>query len=158
MRVDEMVVTVQELLPAPPETVFALLTDVERMGGLGPENVRSVWQDDRRGVGAVFVGSNVSSERTWDVPCTVVAHDPPRRFGWLVGNPELPSATWTYDLEPADGGSLVTQVFRHGPGRSFVRAAVTREPDAEEQHVAARAADLEAGMRATMQAAARLLR
>ena len=93
-----MVVTVQELLPAPPEQVFALLTDVERMGGLGPQNVRSVWQDEQRGVGAVFRG-----------------------------------------------------------GSTYLRTLAGRRPEQEERYVAGRAAELEAGMRATLRAAAGLL-
>lgn len=152
-----MVVTVQDVLPGTPAQVHALLTDVERMGGLGPENTRTVWRDEQRGAGAVFVGTNVRGERTWDVPCTVLEDRSPERFAWSVGDPDRPSAFWSYDLAPAEGGTRVTQEFRHGPGPSFLRRAVVAQPEQEEQHVAGRAAELEAGMRATLQAAGALL-
>jgi uncharacterized protein YndB with AHSA1/START domain len=153
----EMVVTVEELLPASPEAVFALLTDVERMGGLGPENVRSRWVDDRRGVGAVFRGYNSRGDLAWDVPCRVVEHVPPTRFAWTTGNPEHPSATWSYELAPVEGGTLVTQTFRHGDGFTYLRAAAERRPEKEEEYVADRAEELERNMLATLRAAAKLL-
>ena len=153
-----MTVEVQELLPAAPAEVFALLSDVERMGGLGPENTRCAWLSDARGLGAEFRGWN-SREGIgeWDVPCRVVEHEPPRRFGWETGPVGRPSATWTYDLAEADGGTLVTQRFRHGPGFTYLRQAVERRPDRAEQYVAGRAAELERNMRVTLRAAAGLL-
>lgn len=155
---EEVAVEVTELLPASPDDVYALLTDVERMGGLGPENTRSQWESDERGVGAVFRGWNVLQGRAYDVPCTVVAADPPRCFAWVVGDPALPSTTWSYDLVGVDGGTRVTQRFRHGPGRSFLRRAIAAEPGRAAELVAARTAQLEAGMRSTLQGAAALLR
>ena len=156
--VDDMAVEVRELLPAPPERVWALLTDVERMAGLGPEHVRAVWLDDERGVGARFRGDNERDGLgAWDVPCTVVASDPPHRFAWTTGSPSAPSGTWSYDLEEADGGTLVVQRFAHGPGFTFVRQAAERRPERAEVYVAKRSAELEANMRSVLQAAAALL-
>lgn len=155
---EEVAVEVSELLPAPAEEVYALLTDVARMGGLGPENTRSEWESEERGVGAVFRGWNVVSGNAYDVPCTVVTADPPRAFAFAVGDPALPSATWSYDLVEADGGTRVTQRFQHGPGRTFLRRAVAAEPGRAPELVAQRVGQIETGMRATLQAAAGLLR
>lgn len=155
---EDVAVEVTELLPSSPDDVYALLTDVERMGGLGPENTRSQWESGDRGVGAVFRGWNVLHGRAYDVPCTVIAADPPRSFGWVVGDPELPSTTWSYDLVEEDRGTRVTQRFQHGPGRSFLRRAIAAEPERAAELVAARTAQLEAGMRTTLLAAAALLR
>lgn len=156
--VDDMAVEVREVLPAPPERVFALLTDVERMAGLGPEHVRAEWLGDERGVGARFRGWN---EREgiggWDLPCVVLAHDPPHRFAWTTGDPDRPSSTWSYDLSPTDGGTLVVHRFAHGPGPTFLRQAAERKPDRAEVYVAKRGAELEANMRTVLQAAAALL-
>jgi uncharacterized protein YndB with AHSA1/START domain len=120
---EDVAVEVNELLPAPPHEVWALLTDVGRMGGLGPENTRSQWESPDRGVGAVFRGWNELGGLAYDVPCTVVAWDPPRAFGYAVGDPALPSAAWSYDLVEAEGGTRVTQRFQHGPGRTTLQAA-----------------------------------
>ncbi len=155
---EEVAVEVSELLPAGPEEVYALLTDVERMGGLGPENTRSEWESDDRGAGAVFRGWNVLQGRAYDLPCTVTTADPPRAFAWAVGDPSLPSATWAYDLVEQGGGTRVTQRFQHGPGRTFLRRAVAAEPERAAELVAERVAQIEAGMRTTLQAAAALLR
>jgi len=155
---EDVSVEVSELLPAPPEEVYALLTDVERMGGLGPENTRSQWESEDRGVGAVFRGWNILQGNAYDVPCTVVTADPPRAFAWAVGDASLPSATWSYDLVESGGGTSVTQRFQHGPGRTFLRRAVTAEPERAADLVAGRVAQIEAGMRTTLQAAAVLLR
>lgn len=152
-----MTVVVEEVLPGPRERVFALLSDVERTAGLGPENVRTTWQDERRGVGAVFTGVNRNGDREWEVPCTVVVHDPPARFGWTTGDPDRPSATWTYELHDADGGTRVVQRFRHGPGFTYLRRVVEKHPERAQELVDGRAAQLEQGMRTTLQAAARLL-
>ena len=152
-----MTVVVVEVLPAPPAQVFDLLADVERTAGLGPETVRAQWQSDARGVGADFRGWNVRGELAWDVPCRVVARDPPRRFAWTTGLVEQPSALWTYDLAEVEGGTQVTQTFRHGPGHTYLRRAVDKHPKRAEEFVAGRAGDLERGMRATLRAAADLL-
>ena len=155
---EHVAVEVSELLPAPPDEVYTLLTDVARMGGLGPENTRSEWESEDRGVGAVFRGWNVLQGNAYDVPCTVVAADPPRAFAWAVGDPALPSATWSYDLVEDGGGTRVTQRFQHGPGRTSLRRAVSAEPERAAELVAQRVAQIEAGMRTTLQAAAALLR
>ena len=156
--IDEMTVEVREVLPAPRERVWALLTDVERMGGLGPENVRTEWVGDERGVGARFRGWNQREGiGAWDVPCRVVVHEPPHRFAWTTGDDDRPSTTWSYELTEADGGTLVVQRFAHGPGFTYLRAAAEKRPEKAEVYVARRAADLEGNMRTVLQAAARLL-
>lgn len=126
-------------------------------GGLGPEHAGAAWRDDQRGPGAVFTGVNERWGRRWEVACVVTAWEPPRSFAWQVGDPAQPTATWSYELAPADGGTVVTQRFRHGPGRSFLRAAVGRHPERESELVAERAADLAANMRTVLRAAGRLL-
>lgn len=157
MSVDGAVAQVEVVLDAPPERVFALLTDVERTGGLGPENARNVWESDARGVGAVFRGTNDRDGRVWEVPCSVVEHVPPSRFAYAVGDPARPSATWSYDLAPVTGGTRVVQRFVHGPGMTYLRRAVEKHPDREAELVAGRLAELERGMRATLQAVGALL-
>jgi uncharacterized protein YndB with AHSA1/START domain len=157
VNLQEVVVEVRVVLPAPREQVFALLSDVERMGGLGPENVRTQWESDEHGVGARFRGWNERDGRAWDVPCTVVEHDPPVRFAWVTGPFGDPSATWSYELADVDGGTQVQQRFQHGPGFTYLRRAVEKHPERAEELLAARTAELERNMRATLEAAGRLL-
>ena len=153
---EDMRVKVTHCFAAPPGEVWALLSDVERMAGLGPEHAAATWLD-RPGAGARFTGTNARGDRTWTVPCQVVVYDEPREFSWQVGDPDLPTATWSYQLAPDADGTLVTQVFRHGPGRSFLRQATERHPERADELVAGRAAELAANMTAVLQAAQDLL-
>lgn len=155
----DMVVEVREHIAAPRPQVFALLTDVERMAGLGPEHVEARW-DDGGGpaLGATFTGVNERDGRRWEVPCRVVALDPPAVFGWQVGDPEQPTATWTYTLSEHDDGTQVVQRFAHGPGWSFLRKACERYPERTAELVAGRSQELARNMRAVLQAAAAELR
>jgi uncharacterized protein YndB with AHSA1/START domain len=157
VRLEDAVAEVCVVLPAPPERVFALLTDIERMGGLGPENVRSQWESDERGVGARFRGWNERDGRAWDVPCTIVEHQPPVRFAWVAVPESEPSATWSYELTEVDDGTEVRQRFQHGPGFTYLRRACEKHPERAAEFIAARTGELERNMRATLEAAARLL-
>ena len=66
-----MAVEVAVRFNEPPETVWGLLTDVERMAGLGPEHFRARWLTPGPSVGARFEGWNRIGEREWDVTCVV---------------------------------------------------------------------------------------
>lgn len=149
-----MVATAEARIAAPPEVVWDLLTDVPRMAEHSPEVAVAEWLDGAPGpaIGARFAGTNRrGSDFEWTVPCTVVESDRPRCFAWTVLEPENPSSTWRYDLEPdGAGGTVVRQRFRHGPGVSFVRRAVEADPDHGAAVMAGRSADLERGMVATL--------
>ena len=146
-------VTVQRTIPGRRADVFALLTDVERMAGLGPEHCLARWLDDSREVGARFQGTNRIGAFKWEVLCTVTTFLRPHHFGWTVGDPDQPSSTWTYTLETTAGGAgdstTVTQTFEHGPGDSFVRRAVERAPAAASLVMATRGRQLRHNMSAT---------
>ena len=154
---EEMHVEVQVHLDAPPEQVFALLSDVERMAGLGPEHAEARWVDGGPAAGAAFVGRNVREGREWELPCRVTAYDPPRRFAWDVGDDAAPTAYWSYDLVADGSGTRVTQVMRHGPGFSFLRKYVERYPDRADELVEHRSRELEANMRTVLGQVERLL-
>ena len=108
-RVDTMTVVVQHRMPASTERVWDLLSDVERMAGLGPENVATRWLDPGPAVGARFAGRNLREGREWTVTCLVTVCDRPSAFEWIVGGVAEPSSTWRYDLtDEGAGGTLVT--------------------------------------------------
>ncbi|MCU1593076.1 MAG: putative cyclase/dehydrase [Frankiales bacterium] len=120
-------VEVEHHFDAPVEDVFALLTDVERMAGLGPEHERAQWLDEAR---TRFRGWNRLGERTWEVVCPVITFEPPTAFAFVVGDdPAHPSSTWSYTLTAEGPGTLVRQRFQHGPGESGLSHAVRHDPD-----------------------------
>ena len=147
-----MVVEVEQRFAAPPEAVFALLHDVERMAGLGPEHTKAQWVTP-----VLFTGWNSRGEHEWETPCHVVVDDPPRAFGWTVGTPGRQSSTWTYELVPDGDRTLVRQRFQHGPGESGLRDAVEQQPDRAEEYVVRRSKGLARNMATVLAAAAELV-
>lgn len=154
MDLSHIVVEVEHRFGAPPEAVFDLLTDIERMAGLGPEHHTARWLDNDH---TRFAGENTLGEREWEVLCVVIAKERPRSFGWSVGEPEDPSSTWTYDLVPDGEATLVRQRFQLGPGRTLLSGAMRKYPEQAEQILDARTAQLSANMLTVLRAAERLL-
>ncbi len=153
-----MAVEVAVRFEAPVGAVWELLTDVERMAGLGPEHVRARWLTSAPAVGARFMGWNRIGQHEWDVICVVTRCQAPRFIEWNVGEGPLPSSTWSYHLtEEGPAASSVTQRFQHGPGGSGVRDAVERHPERADRIVQGRADTLHTNMVLTLEAAGRLL-
>ena len=154
----EMSVEVSATVDAPVDRVWALLSDVERMAGLGPEHVAASWVTTGPAPGARFTGVNRRGDFTWEVPCVITACRPPEYLEWTVGDTPDHSSTWSYTLTGDDAGpTVVVQRFRHGPGFSFVRQRIDGAPDQAGPIIAGRSAMLRDGMEATLAAAARLL-
>jgi len=145
-----MKVEVSHHFNAPIEAVWALLSDVERMAGLGPEHVDAHWHGQERGVGAQFSGRNRRGDDEWEVPCQVTECDRPTRFSWTVLEPDNPSSRWSYTLAKEGTGTLVVERFEHGTNYSFTRIWAEEHP-AEASHVIReRAETLRADMMATL--------
>jgi hypothetical protein len=154
----DMAIAVTVSFPEGIDVVWGLLTDVERMAGLGPEHFRATWITPGPAAGARFEGWNRIGDREWDVICVVTECRPPEFIEWNVGEGPFPSSTWCYVLAPEGGGStLVTQQFRHGPGESGVTKAIEEHPDRASRIVEHRSNTLRTNMISTLEAAARLL-
>lgn len=153
-RLTGWTVTVERTIARAVEEVFALLTDVERTAGLGPEHSMARWFSEAREAGAQFLGVNRIGALTWEVVCTVTDFERPHRFGWTVGDLDQPSSSWAYTLEetfgPTGEATIVTQTFTHGPGDSFVRRATARAPFAANVIIAQREVQLNRNMRAVL--------
>ncbi|HVX68474.1 MAG TPA: SRPBCC family protein [Mycobacteriales bacterium] len=99
---------------APPETLWNLVSDVERMGEWSPECYRVAWLEGGSAPakpGARFKGSNKWGPVRWSMTCEVKSADPGREISWvtLQGGREL--VTWTYRFEPSNGGTDVVESF-----------------------------------------------
>jgi hypothetical protein len=92
---------------ATPDELYALVSDVTRMGEWSPI-CRACWWDEGAGprVGAWFTGRNELPERTWETRCQVVAAEPGREFAWVVNDGWV---RWGYTFEPEDGGTRLTE-------------------------------------------------
>ena len=100
-------------IQAPPEKVYALISDVNRMGEWSPECRKAEWIEGATGpaVGARFKGSNKKGIVRWSTKPTVKAADPGREFTFEVGRPGKEDTRWSYRLAPKDGGTELTESF-----------------------------------------------
>jgi uncharacterized protein YndB with AHSA1/START domain len=91
---------VEEVIAAPPQVLYDLVSDVTRMGDWSPETTSCRWVGGAAGarVGARFRGSNRLGWRRWSTRCTVVEADPGARFSFDVDLPGLPISRWTYEF------------------------------------------------------------
>lgn len=97
-------------IAAPPEAVYALITDLPTMAAIGEEVTEMEWRSgDGARPGAVFKGRNRNGRRTWTTTCTVTDAEPGRTFAFDVKSVVIPVAHWRYDLSATDGGCTVTE-------------------------------------------------
>jgi uncharacterized protein YndB with AHSA1/START domain len=101
---------------ARPERVWALVSDVTRIGEFSPETFEAEWLDGATGpaVGARFRGHVKRNGRgpTYWTTCRVVACEPEREFRFAVEQNGKAVNTWGYTLTPANAGTDVTESFR----------------------------------------------
>jgi uncharacterized protein YndB with AHSA1/START domain len=106
-------------MDAPPEKVWALVSDVARIGEFSPETFEAQWTGGSSGpeVGATFRGHvkrNGVGPTYW-APCRVTSCVSNERFEFVVGSDSVAVNNWGYRLEAQDGGTLVTEYFRLEP-------------------------------------------
>jgi hypothetical protein len=99
------------------EAIFSLITDVTRMGEWSPETYRCSWLKGASGpaVGAQFRGYNRHKWFWWFTSVRVTDLEPDRVFAFeAMPIPFLKAVQtrWRYDLEPVEGGTLVTESFQ----------------------------------------------
>ena len=96
-------------IEASPEVLYAMVTDVTRMGEWSPETVGAEWVDGATAplVGARFRGHN-KRRAGWKTTCTVTAAEPGRQFAFEVGKGET---AWRYSFAPSGTGTDVTESF-----------------------------------------------
>lgn len=128
---------------ASPAQVFALLTSLEDLPALSPENQRCELLGDSSelAVGARFRGYNRSGDYEWHADCEVTVLEPGRRFAYLVP-PAFEHATeWSYTIVPDGDGCIVTEAF-HAPMLAL--------PEVYPGKIEGRRDNLEAACRITM--------
>jgi len=101
-------VTVQ--VAAPPERLWALLSDVTNAGRWSPECTGCEWEGDGPHapvVGAEFKGHNRHGFMRWTTHCVVVAAEEPSHFAFQVKESGM---RWGYRFEPdGEGGTRLTE-------------------------------------------------
>ena len=131
---------------APPERVYALISDVTRMGEWSPECQRCEWQEGATGpaVGAKFKGWNKQGFMRWSTVAEIKAADPGREFAFSTSSGGKESTRWRYRMTPSDGGTDVTESYEAVYVPTYVKFA-------ERLFMRDRPQQLERGMQATLE-------
>ncbi|SPM28517.1 SRPBCC family protein [Mycobacterium terramassiliense] len=128
---DSSAVSVERIIKAPPEKVFALLADAAQhaaFDGSGSVNHASR-QSVPLSMGSTFAMAMKGRKETLFIPYrttnTVIEYEPDRRIAWqtfglggLVGG-----RIWRYELLPAEGGTLVRETW--DPSRDKQKRMIT---------------------------------
>ncbi|MCW7940646.1 hypothetical protein AAW14_00950 [Streptomyces hygroscopicus] len=139
------------VIRVPPDTAYAAVSDVARMGEWSPE-CRGAWVPRRRGplmAGMWFLGRNRARLLPWVTLCRVVVADPGHCFAFRVSFLAIPLSRWTYSFAPLPDGCQVTELWedRRGLlGRVFTTVAALTTG------VVRRSARNQVTMRATLEA------
>jgi uncharacterized protein YndB with AHSA1/START domain len=106
---------VSTLINAPAASVFALVTDITRIGEFSPETFEAEWLDSDQipGAGARFRGHVKRNGRgpIYWTSCTVVAYEPNREFAFTVEVAGRAVNTWSYRLDARDSRTVLTESF-----------------------------------------------
>ena len=118
-------------IAAPPDQVYAIISDVTRIGELSPVCQSAVWKDAAQAgkEGAWFIGHNVVNDFSWDTHCKVVAASPSREFVWINHGPngDTELVRWGYTFEPEGDGTKVTETWQVLP--AYPDFVAGRNPD-----------------------------
>lgn len=95
------------------DQVYAVASDITRMGEWSPECVGGEWVSGTPGsVGARFRGHNRAGDDEWSTDCEVVTAEDRRTFAWSVlTSAEAGDPVWTFEIAPAAEGCTLTQRF-----------------------------------------------
>ena len=98
-------------IAAPPERVYAAISDETRMGEWSQECHTCEWHEgfDQPVVGASFDGHNRYGEHEWTTQAVIIEAEPGRAFAFECSMMEFHYSTWGYRIEPIESGSRVTE-------------------------------------------------
>ena len=110
--------TVERVIPAPPEKIWALVADPHRHKDInGNDTVRDAFDVPQQlALGSTF-GMNMEFGGDYTMVNTVIEYDENRRIAWQARPPASGSRwrnmfggrIWRFELEPVDGGTRVRE-------------------------------------------------
>lgn len=113
-----------------PESVYALVSDVTRMGEWSPVCRACWWDEPAQGPreGAWFTGRNETPERVWETRSQVTVADG-RSFVWEVNGGWV---RWGFTVAPESGGTRLAERWRLlAPGVAGFRERYGADAEAE---------------------------
>ena len=142
-------VSVEVHVDAPPARVWELVSDIGLPARFSEEFQGGEWLDGATGpgLGAQFRGTNRHPAiGEWQTTSVLVGFEPERVFAWRIGDPDNPSASWRFELEPDGDGTKLRQSCVLGPGPSGLSYAIEQRPDKEERIIERRTDEHRANM------------
>src|SRR5262245_5113433 len=140
--------TVERVIPAPPEAIFALISDPRRhheFDGSGSVRDAKDWPDHLE-LGATF-GMSMKVGVPYSSKNVVVEYEPNRLLAWQTFIGRFGGGrSWRYELEPVEGGTRVRESWDISkekikifvtPARGRTRKAMTSTLERIEQIVTA---------------------
>jgi uncharacterized protein YndB with AHSA1/START domain len=124
----DRVVTVERVIPAPPEKIFAILADPRRhpeVDGSGTVRQAAADSPSRLSQGAKF-GMAMKFGMPYRMVNTVIEFEDGRRIAWAptlefrgkeLGEPA--GRIWRYELDPVDGGTRVRETWDASKERAY---------------------------------------
>ena len=106
---DKRVVSVSRFIPAPPEAIFAILSDATKhqlIDGSGTVQSSQSNESEPLQLGTKF-GMNMKIAVPYRITNTVVEFEQDRLIAWR----HFGGHRWRYRLEPVEGGTEVTESF-----------------------------------------------
>jgi len=110
-------VSVERVIPAPPEAIFAFLVDPAKHAEIdGSGSVIAVkGPSEQLRLGSTF-GMSMKMGMPYSMASTVVEFEPDRRIAWQTRGPgpigrRFGGRIWRYELEPVEGGTLVRETW-----------------------------------------------
>ena len=112
----DKIISITKFVPAPPQAIFDLLADPRKhnlIDGSGSVQAARMDAPDRLSLGAKF-GMDMKIGLKYRIANEVVEFDEPRQIGWR----HMGGHIWRYIIEPAEGGSQVTEQFDWNQNRA----------------------------------------
>ena len=135
-------------IPADPERVYDLISDVTRMGEWSPECYRCDWIDGAHApsAGARFKARNRRGLLRWSNTPTVIVADRPNEFAFSRHSLGAGEYVWRYRLRTHGDGTEVTESYEATRRESWIVSNFVRlfTPGTEAAH-------LRAGMERTLE-------
>lgn len=100
-------------IAASPETIYAMVSDLPRMGEWSPDNVGGEWLGGatEAAVGAKFKGKNKNGKKTWTGLVVVTDAVAPNKFAFTTVVGPMKIGNWSYQITPTGSGCAVTETW-----------------------------------------------